>query len=85
MVRTETPGKTNSCDYIPSVNLTGDNFILEREFKLEVLNWLNSGEPKLFRSAPEGNYLVRLMNVSLTPEERLGRMVHTFNATAYEI
>jgi hypothetical protein len=25
------------------------------------------------------------MNVSLTPEETLGRMLHTFSATAYEI
>jgi len=25
------------------------------------------------------------MNVSLTPNDTLGRMIHTFNATAYEI
>jgi hypothetical protein len=25
------------------------------------------------------------MNVSLTPNDTLGRMLHTFNATAYEI
>jgi hypothetical protein len=50
-----------------------------------VLDWLTDGKPKLFRSATEGNYLVRLTNVSLTPNETLGRMIHTFNATASEV
>jgi hypothetical protein len=58
---------------------------LERNFKLDVLEWLNNGKPKLFRSPTEGNYIVRLMNISLTPEDTLGRMIHTFSCTAYEI
>lgn len=66
-------------------NLTGKNFYSEREFKLEVLEWLNNGKPKLFRSIGEGNYLVRLMNISLSPNDAVGRMLHTFSATAYEI
>jgi hypothetical protein len=45
---------------------------------LEVLEWLNNGEAKIFRSPTEGNYIVRLMNVSLTPNDTLGRMLHTF-------
>jgi len=49
------------------------------------LEWLNNGEPKLFRSPGEGNYIVRLMNVSLSPEDTLGRMLHNFSCTAYEI
>ena len=57
----------------------------ERDFKLEVLDWLNNGKPKLFRSPTEGNYIVRLMNSSLTPNEQLGRVLHTFNSTAYEV
>ena len=68
-----------------TTNLTGDNVAVERQFKLEVLEWLNNGQPKLFRSPTEGNYIVRLMNVSLSPDETLGRMLHTFNCTAYEI
>ena len=67
------------------VNLINENINAERNFKLTVLEWLNNGKPKLFRSATEGNYIVRLMNVSLTPNDTLGRMLHTFNATAYEI
>ena len=69
---------------IPTTNLTGYNMAAERKMKLEVLNWLNNSKPKLFRSPTEGNYLVRLMNVSLTPEDKLSRMVHSFSATAYE-
>ena len=66
-------------------NLTGGNIATEREFKLNVLEWLNNGQPKLFRSSTEGNYIVRLMNVSLSPNDTLGRMLHTFNASACEI
>lgn len=68
-----------------TTNLIGENIAAEREFKLKVLEWLNNGEPKLFRSPEEGNYIVRLLNVSLTPTDSVGRMLHTFNATAYEI
>lgn len=66
-------------------NLTGNNFYKERIFKTEVLNWLINGKPKVFRSPAEGNFIVRLMNVSLTPNDTLGRMLHTFNCTAYEV
>lgn len=66
-------------------NLSSNNIRNEREFKLAVLDWLNNGEPKLFRSPTEGNYVVRLMNVTLQPNDTLGRMLHTFSATGYEV
>ena len=75
----------NNISFDLSTDSTFNNIIKERDFKMEVLNWLTNGEPKLFRSPTEGNFLVRLMNVSLTPLENLGRMLHTFNCTAYEI
>ena len=82
-------GKDSRKDWLDSPNpgtrLTSDNFYREREFKTEVLNWLTNGQPKLFRSPGEGNYIVRLMNSSLAPNEQVGRMLHTFNTTAYEI
>jgi hypothetical protein len=52
---------------------------------MKVLEWLTNGQPKLFRSPGEGNFIVRLMNSSLTPNDTVGRMLHTFNCTAYEI
>lgn len=68
-----------------STNLTSDNIFLERIFKNEVLDWLNDGKPKMFKSATEGEYIVRLMNVTTTPTDQLGRMIHTFNCVAYEM
>lgn len=68
-----------------ATDLVDENMKAEREFKLAVLDWLTNGEPKLFRSPAEGNYIVRLMNISLSPEDKLSRMLHTFTCTAYEV
>jgi len=66
-------------------NLVDDNIVAEKLFKLRVMEWLENGEPKLFKSPVEGNYVIRLLSVSLAPTDALGRMLHTFTATAYEI
>ena len=66
-------------------DLTSENITSERYFKLSVLDWLTDGKPKLFRSPTEGNYIVRLLNVNLSPKAELGRMLHEFTCTAYEI
>ena len=67
-----------------SLNLISNNIKAERLFKLKLLDWLGNGEIKLFKSPSEGNYFVRLMNISLSPEDKLNRMLHTFSCTAYE-
>ena len=66
-------------------DLTSKNITSERIFKRQVLDWMNNGNAKIFRSPTEGNFIVRLLNVSLTPNDTLGRMIHSFKATAYEI
>ena len=66
-------------------NLSTNNIKNERDFKMEVLAWLTNGKPKLFRSPTEGNFIIRLINTSLSPNDTLGRMLHTFSSTAYEI
>ena len=66
-------------------HVTMDNLRREREFKMEALSWLTNGKPKLFRSPSEGNYIVRIMNVSMSPLDVVGRMLHSFSGTAYEI
>ena len=84
--RKETPGTTAISDaFVKTTNLTDENIYHERDYKMELYKWLTNGEPKLFRSPTEGNYVIRLMNVSLTPNDQLGRMLHTFQATAYEV
>ncbi len=69
----------NPCDLIEN------NIHKERNFKMEVLDWLNNGQPKLFRSGPEGNFIVRIMNVSMSPVDTLGRMLHSFTGQCVEI
>lgn len=68
-----------------STNLIDSNIYQEKEFKLKVLEWLSNGQSKLFKSPTEGNYIVHLMNVNLTPTDTLGRMLHSFSCNAYEI
>lgn len=57
----------------------------ERRWKIEIEQWLRNGQPKIFRSPAEGNYIIRLMNVSLSPNDTLGRVYHSFSATGYEV
>lgn len=81
-------GHRNSTTARPQDSLFEQNandIYLERKFKRKVEEWLNNGEPKLIRTATEGNFKVRLMNVNLTPTDQLGRKLHAFEATAYEI
>ena len=69
----------------PMTDLLDKNIASEKVFKLKVLEWLTDGNPKVFRSPQEGNYIVRLMNTSLSPNETVGRMLHSFSCTAYEV
>ena len=71
--------------YLPSTQLTTDNLFIERQFKMAVLDWLTNGKPKIFKSPAEGNVVIKLINVSLAPEDKLGRMLHTLSGTAIEI
>lgn len=82
--------KETVSDFIDTVrtrttNLSAYNFMAEREFKLRVLDWINDGNIKLFRSPAEGNYLVRLMGATMSPNNTVSRLIHTFNCQAYEM
>lgn len=68
-----------------TTDIVDDNLYAERRFKLAVLDWLNNGEIKLFKSPQEGNYIVRLMNINLTPVDQVSRMLHNFSCQATEI
>jgi len=72
-------------DWQDSTDITDENLIYERRFKMAVLDWLNEDNVKLFKSPGEGNYIVRISNVSLQPNDSLSRMLHTFTCTATEI
>ena len=68
-----------------SLDYAARQIIYERLFREKVVAFLHSGDVMLFRSAPEGNIIVRLMNISLTPEKTLGRMLYSFTAQAIEV
>lgn len=57
----------------------------EREFKNKVMAWLNNGKPKLFRSPQEGNFIVQIMSVSMSPNDQLSRKMHSVSMNAVEI
>lgn len=62
-----------------------NDYLWERIFRKELLNWLNDGEPKLLRSETEGNLIVMLTDISLTPFQGTSRRLYNFSATAYEV
>jgi hypothetical protein len=57
----------------------------ERDFRNKVLEFLHNGRPKLFKSATEGNILVRLVDVNCSPVPGLNRLIYSFSATGHEI
>lgn len=62
-----------------------NDWLWEREFREEVVKWLNDGEPKLYRSMMEGVMPVMITDINLTPNKTLGRRLWTFTATIYQI
>lgn len=62
-----------------------DDAVRERQYRDAILDYLYDDKPKLFRSTTEGNILVRLSNVSFTPNKQLGRTIYSFTATCTEI
>ena len=57
----------------------------ERKFRKEFVDGLCNGHVKLFKAGPEGMMLVRITNVTLTPESKLGRDIYSFSATVTEV
>ena len=73
-------------DYNRDYNITKVNDIVyEKAFRDKVEKFLCDGKVKIFRSPTEGAFLVRLMDVSFTPQQSLGRRIWNFSATAYEV
>lgn len=81
----KTVSSNNNSAGVINSDLTEDNTFIERKFREKVEEFLNDGKPKLFRSSTEGNKVVVLMGVSLSPQNTLGRMIYNFSATAYEV
>ena len=61
------------------------DLIQERIFRDKVIAFLMDQQVKLFRSATEGNIIVRLTNINFTPNKTLGRKIYSFTAQATEV
>ena len=61
------------------------DYTQEREFRHAVMTFLYDNKVKLFKSSQEGNILVKLMSISLTPKQELGRLLYNFSATLVEV
>lgn len=61
------------------------DYVWEKTYRDEVMKFLYADTAKLFRSATEGNMIIKLTDISLTPKTELDRMIYSFSATAYEI
>lgn len=59
--------------------------IYEKIFRDKVMDFLYDNSVKLFKSATEGNILIKLTNISFTPNQQLGRRIYSFTAQATEI
>ena len=62
-----------------------NNYIYEKEYRDKIISILYRNDVKLLRTLTEGNIIVKLTNISLTPNKELSRMIWSFSATATEI
>lgn len=77
--------KTTYSDHSLTVESGRYDYTYQREFRRKVEQFLYNNKVKLFRSLTEGNILVKLMGITLTPKAELGRLLYSVDATAYEI
>ena len=62
-----------------------NNSIYERDFRQKVIEFLYKNDVKLYKSTTQGNILVKLMNISFTPNNTLSRHIYDFTCTAQQI
>lgn len=72
-------------DYAAKQNRYQYDYTYERDFRKMVLDFLQDGKPKLFKSPTEGNIIVRLMDVNCTPNQSVDRLIYSLTANANEI
>lgn len=75
--------------YIPFNQTNGiniyNNSVYERDFREKVIEFLYRNTVKLYKSTTQGNLLVKLMNISFTPNNTLSRHIYSFTCTVQEI
>lgn len=59
--------------------------IQEKMFRDLLIDFFQEDNVKIFRSLTEGSMLIKLSNISLSPEDKLGRRIWSFTANATEV
>lgn len=59
--------------------------IQEKMFRDLLIDFFQEDKVKIFRSLTEGSMLIKLSNISLNPEDKLGRRIWSFTANATEV
>ena len=62
-----------------------NDYIYERDFREKVIEFLYKNNVKLFRSLTEGNILIKLTGITLTPNQTLSRLIYTFSCVAQQV
>ena len=72
-------------DYNNSNGIDKYDYIYEKFFRDEVMKFLYDGKIKLYKSQTEGTMIVRLRNITLSPQQNLNRLFFSFTATVTEV
>jgi len=62
-----------------------ESMVMQRIWRTKVLEWLKDGKPKILKSEAEGNILVSVSNVTVTPIQTLYGFVADFQCQMTEI
>lgn len=62
-----------------------DGMVMQRIWRNKILAWLNDGKPKILKSEAQGNMLVMLTNIKVTPNEPTFGLISDFECTVTEI
>lgn len=71
--------------YNENNSITYNDDIFERQFREAVIKFLYDGKVKLLKSPTEGNMLIKLTDISLTPLESLNRIIYDFSSVVNEV
>lgn len=62
-----------------------NSMVVQRIWRQKILEWLKDGKPKILKSEAEGNILVSISDVQVTPIQTLYGLVADFSCTMTEI
>lgn len=72
-------------EYYKNLPNSNKEIVYEKEFRERVMDFLYSDNIMLFKSLQEGNIIVRLIGVSMTPNAQLNRNIYSFTSQAVEV